>query len=161
AASGIGAATARKLMADGWRVACLDRDVAGARATAGEKGRAMEMAVGAEGASTEPLAGMAPPGGGPVPPAPPPGGMGTPPGRAARGLRGAKGREAMAGGRRGGCLGRGGGGARATGGGKGLAIEIDVADEGASIDAFAEIAAAWGGLDALVTAAGVIETTPF
>ena len=35
AASGIGAATARKLMADGWRVACLDRNIEGARATAG------------------------------------------------------------------------------------------------------------------------------
>ena len=31
AASGIGAATARKLMADGWRVACLDRNIEGAR----------------------------------------------------------------------------------------------------------------------------------
>ncbi|HEU4616407.1 MAG TPA: SDR family NAD(P)-dependent oxidoreductase, partial [Gammaproteobacteria bacterium] len=28
AASGIGAATARRLIADGWRVACLDRNVA-------------------------------------------------------------------------------------------------------------------------------------
>ena len=37
AASGIGAATARKLMADGWRVACLDRNIEGARATAGDR----------------------------------------------------------------------------------------------------------------------------
>ena len=80
AASGIGAATARRLIADGWHVACLDRDLAGARATAGAKG---------------------------------------------------------------------------------VAIEIDVADEAASIRAFAAAGATWNGLDALVTAAGVIETTPF
>jgi len=42
-----------------------------------------------------------------------------------------------------------------------VALEIDVADETASISAFAAAGAAWGGLDALVTAAGVIETTPF
>ena len=36
AASGIGAATARRLLADGWRVACLDRNLAGARATVRE-----------------------------------------------------------------------------------------------------------------------------
>ena len=33
AASGIGAATARLLQSQGWRVACLDRNPAGARAT--------------------------------------------------------------------------------------------------------------------------------
>ena len=52
-------------------------------------------------------------------------------------------------------------GARATAGAKGVAIEIDVADEAASIRAFAAAGATWNGLDALVTAAGVIETTPF
>lgn len=80
AASGIGAATARRLIGDGWRVVCLDRDLAGARATAGAEG---------------------------------------------------------------------------------VAIEVDVADEASSIHAFTEAGDAWGGLDALVTAAGVIETTPF
>jgi len=80
AASGIGAATARLLAARGWRVACLDRDLAGARATAGESG---------------------------------------------------------------------------------LAIQVDVADESSVEAGFAEVGAAWGGLDALVTAAGVIETAPF
>lgn len=80
AASGIGAAAARLLSARGWRVACLDRDIAGARATAGETG---------------------------------------------------------------------------------LAIGVDVADERSVVAAFAEAGSAWGGLDALVTAAGVIETTPF
>ncbi len=80
AASGIGAATARLLSSQGWRVACLDRDIAGARETAG------------------------------------PGGV---------------------------------------------AIEVDVADEASVIRAFAEAGSVWGGLDALVTAAGVIETTPF
>ena len=80
AASGIGAATAHRLMADGWQVACLDRDLDGARRTAGDNG---------------------------------------------------------------------------------VAIEIDVADEAKSIAAFEKTGALWGGLDALVTAAGVIETTPF
>jgi len=59
------------------------------------------------------------------------------------------------------CLDRDLAGARATAGTDGLAIEVDVADEASSIRAFAEAGAAWGGLDALVTAAGVIETTPF
>jgi NAD(P)-dependent dehydrogenase (short-subunit alcohol dehydrogenase family) len=80
AASGIGAATARLLAARGWRVACLDRDIEGARRTAGEGG---------------------------------------------------------------------------------LAIQVDVADEAQVVGAFAEVAKAFGGLDALVTAAGVIETVPF
>lgn len=80
AASGIGAATAQLLAARGWRVACLDRDMEGARRTAGEHG---------------------------------------------------------------------------------LAVEVDVADEASVIAAFAQAAAAFGGLDALVTAAGVIETVPF
>ena len=80
AASGIGAATAQLLAARGWRVAGLDRDIAGARRTAGDHG---------------------------------------------------------------------------------LAVEVDVADEASVIAAFAQVAAAFGGLDALVTAAGVIETVPF
>jgi NAD(P)-dependent dehydrogenase (short-subunit alcohol dehydrogenase family) len=80
AASGIGAATAQLLAAKGWRVACLDRDLEGARRTAGEQG---------------------------------------------------------------------------------LAVKVDVADEAQVVAAFAEVAAAFGGLDALVTAAGVIETVPF
>ncbi len=80
AASGIGAATARLLAARGWRVACLDRDIEGARRTAGEGG---------------------------------------------------------------------------------LAVQVDVADDAQVIGAFAQVAEAFGGLDALVTAAGVIETVPF
>ena len=80
AASGIGAATARLLAARGWRVACLDRDLEGARRTAGEGG---------------------------------------------------------------------------------LAIQVDVADEAQVIGAFGQVAKAFGGLDGLVTAAGVIETVPF
>jgi NAD(P)-dependent dehydrogenase (short-subunit alcohol dehydrogenase family) len=80
AASGIGAATARLLQAQGWRVACLDRNLAGARATAGQNG---------------------------------------------------------------------------------VAVEVDVADEASAVRAFKEVEAAFGGLDALVTAAGIINTTPF
>jgi len=80
AASGIGAATAKRLQADGWRVLCLDRDIDGARRTAADPA---------------------------------------------------------------------------------LAIEIDVADEASSVTAFAAAGSVWDGLDALVTAAGVIETTPF
>lgn len=80
AASGIGAATARLLAARGWRVACLDRDIEGARRTAGDEG---------------------------------------------------------------------------------LAVQVDVADEASVIGAFERVAAAFGGLDGLVTAAGVIETVPF
>jgi NAD(P)-dependent dehydrogenase (short-subunit alcohol dehydrogenase family) len=80
AASGIGAATARLLAARGWRVACLDRDIEGARRAAGDDG---------------------------------------------------------------------------------LAVEVDVADETSVVQAFAMVAKTFGGLDALVTAAGVIETVPF
>ncbi|HSC13804.1 MAG TPA: SDR family NAD(P)-dependent oxidoreductase [Gammaproteobacteria bacterium] len=80
AASGIGAATARLLQAQGWRVACLDRNLAGARATAGQQG---------------------------------------------------------------------------------VAVEVDVADEASVVRAFKEVEAALGGLDALVAAAGIINTTPF
>lgn len=42
-----------------------------------------------------------------------------------------------------------------------LAIEVDVADERSVVRAFAEANDSLGGLDALCTAAGVIETTPF
>ena len=59
------------------------------------------------------------------------------------------------------CLDRNLAGARATAGSNGVAIEVDVADEAAVVCAFAEAGAVWGGLDALVTAAGVIDTTPF
>jgi len=59
------------------------------------------------------------------------------------------------------CLDRNLAGARATAGPNGMAVEVDVADEASVIRAFAEAGIAWGGLDALVTAAGVIDTTPF
>lgn len=52
AASGIGAATAKKLMADGWRVACLDRNIEGAKATAGEHGVAIPIDVADEASTT-------------------------------------------------------------------------------------------------------------
>jgi len=80
---------------------------------------------------------------------------------AASGIGAATARKLMADGWRVACLDRDLKGARATAGASGVAIEIDVADEAASVRAFAEAGAAWGGLDALVTAAGVIETTPF
>ncbi|MGD8809206.1 MAG: SDR family oxidoreductase [Gammaproteobacteria bacterium] len=59
------------------------------------------------------------------------------------------------------CLDRNLEGARASAGTHGIAVEVDVADESSSIAAFEEAGSIWGGLDALVTAAGVIETTPF
>ena len=59
------------------------------------------------------------------------------------------------------CLDRNVAGARATADAKGIAIEVDVADETSVIRAFHEAGNAWGGLDALVTAAGIINTTPF
>ena len=80
---------------------------------------------------------------------------------AASGIGAATARKLRANGWRVACLDRNLEGARATAGADGLAIGLDVADEAATIDAFAQIRAAWGGLDALVTAAGVIETTPF
>jgi NAD(P)-dependent dehydrogenase (short-subunit alcohol dehydrogenase family) len=80
---------------------------------------------------------------------------------AASGIGAATARKLIADGWRVACLDRDLEGARATAGADGVAIEIDVADEAASVRAFAEAGAAWGGLDALVTAAGVIETTPF
>ena len=80
---------------------------------------------------------------------------------AASGIGAATARRLLADGWRVACLDRDLAGARATAGTNGLAIEIDVADETSSVRAFAEAGAALGGLDALVTAAGVIETTPF
>jgi NAD(P)-dependent dehydrogenase (short-subunit alcohol dehydrogenase family) len=59
------------------------------------------------------------------------------------------------------CLDRDIEGARRTAGEQGLAIAVDVADEASVVAAFARAAEAFGGLDALVTAAGVIETVPF
>ena len=59
------------------------------------------------------------------------------------------------------CLDRNLAGARATAGPGGVAIEADVADEASTVRAFDALGSAWGGLDALVTAAGIIETTPF
>ena len=80
---------------------------------------------------------------------------------AASGIGAATARRLLADGWRVACLDRNLAGARATAGAKGVAIEIDVADEASSARAFAQAGAAFGGLDALVTAAGVIETTPF
>jgi len=80
---------------------------------------------------------------------------------AASGIGQATARRLMADGWRVACLDRNLAGARETAGPDGLAIEIDVADEASTIAAFAEAGATWGGLDALITAAGVIETTPF
>jgi NAD(P)-dependent dehydrogenase (short-subunit alcohol dehydrogenase family) len=59
------------------------------------------------------------------------------------------------------CMDRNLAGAAATAGGRGIAIEVDVANEASVAHAFEEAAAAWDGLDALVTAAGIINTTPF
>jgi NAD(P)-dependent dehydrogenase (short-subunit alcohol dehydrogenase family) len=59
------------------------------------------------------------------------------------------------------CLDRNLAGARATAGANGIAIEVDVADESSVSGAFRELGDVWGGLDALVTAAGIINTTPF
>lgn len=59
------------------------------------------------------------------------------------------------------CLDRDLAGASETAGTDGVAIEVDVADEASSVRAFNRAGEVWGGLDALVTAAGVIETTPF
>ena len=80
---------------------------------------------------------------------------------AASGIGAATARRLLADGWRVACLDRNLAGARATAGANGVAIEIDVADEVSTARAFAEAGAAWGGLDALVTAAGVIETAPF
>ena len=80
---------------------------------------------------------------------------------AASGIGAATARRLLADGWRVACLDRNLAGARATAGANGIAIEVDVADEASTQRAFAQAGAALGGLDALVTAAGVIETTPF
>lgn len=62
------------------------------------------------------------------------------------------------------CVDRNGPGVRAVAAAAGaqhLPVELDVADEGAIGNAFAQAAAALGGLDALVTSAGVADMTPF
>jgi NAD(P)-dependent dehydrogenase (short-subunit alcohol dehydrogenase family) len=59
------------------------------------------------------------------------------------------------------CLDRNLAGARAAAGENGAAIAIDVADEASVVEAFREAGDKWGGLDALVTAAGIINTSPF
>jgi NAD(P)-dependent dehydrogenase (short-subunit alcohol dehydrogenase family) len=59
------------------------------------------------------------------------------------------------------CLDRDLDGARRTAGDQGLALQVDVADETAVVKAFAAVAETFGGLEGLVTAAGVIETVPF
>jgi NAD(P)-dependent dehydrogenase (short-subunit alcohol dehydrogenase family) len=59
------------------------------------------------------------------------------------------------------CLDRNLAGARATAGANGVAIEVDVADEASVVRAFKDVDAAFGGLDSLVTAAGIINTSPF
>jgi NAD(P)-dependent dehydrogenase (short-subunit alcohol dehydrogenase family) len=59
------------------------------------------------------------------------------------------------------CLDRDLEGARRTAGDQGLAVQVDVADEGQVVEAFARVAEVFGGLEGLVTAAGVIETVPF
>ena len=93
--------------------------------------------------------------------------MGRFDGRAAMVTGGASGigaatvRRLLAAGWRVACLDRNLEGARATAGTAGLAVQIDVADEASTARAFAEVQASLGGLDALVTAAGVIETTAF
>jgi NAD(P)-dependent dehydrogenase (short-subunit alcohol dehydrogenase family) len=80
---------------------------------------------------------------------------------AASGIGAATARLLMARGWRVACLDRDIEGARRTAGEGGLAVQVDVADEAQVIAAFAQVAEALGGLDALVTAAGVIETVPF
>src|ERR1051325_808614 len=80
---------------------------------------------------------------------------------AASGIGAATARKLMADGWRGSCLDRNLEGATATAGDRGLAVPIDVADQASTIAAFARVREAFGGLDALVTAAGVIETVPF
>jgi NAD(P)-dependent dehydrogenase (short-subunit alcohol dehydrogenase family) len=59
------------------------------------------------------------------------------------------------------CLDRNLAGARVTAAANGLALEVDVADEASVVSAFEQAASALGGLDALVTAAGIINTSPF
>lgn len=80
---------------------------------------------------------------------------------AASGIGAATARKLMADGWRVVCLDRNIEGASTTADSRGIAVPIDVADEASTVVAFAAVRDAFGGLDALVTAAGVIETTPF
>jgi NAD(P)-dependent dehydrogenase (short-subunit alcohol dehydrogenase family) len=80
---------------------------------------------------------------------------------AASGIGAATARLLLARGWRVACLDRDLEGARRTAGDQGLAIQVDVADEGQVVEAFAEVAQTFGGLEGLVAAAGVIETAPF
>src|ERR1700676_592372 len=80
---------------------------------------------------------------------------------AASGIRAATAHKLMADGWRVACLDRNIEGAKATAGDRATAVLVDVADEASTAAAFAKVREAFGGLDALVTAAGVIETTPF
>jgi len=83
---------------------------------------------------------------------------------AASGIGAATAGELAARGYRVACLDRNGPGVRAVAAGIGtqhVAIEVDVADETAVVAAFADAVKALGGLDALVTSAGVAEMTPF
>ena len=80
---------------------------------------------------------------------------------AASGIGAATARRLQAAGCRVACLDRNLAGARATAGPDGVAVELDVSDETSAIRGFHEAGTAWGGLDALVTAAGIINTTPF
>ena len=80
---------------------------------------------------------------------------------AASGIGAATARKLIADGWRVACLDRNIDGAAATAGDLGIAISVNVADEVSTADAFGKVRDAFGGLDALVTAAGVIETTAF
>jgi len=80
---------------------------------------------------------------------------------AASGIGAATARRLQALGWRVACLDRNLAGARATAGKDGVAIEVDVADEASVVGAFRVAGDKWGGLDALVTAAGIINTTQF
>jgi NAD(P)-dependent dehydrogenase (short-subunit alcohol dehydrogenase family) len=80
---------------------------------------------------------------------------------AASGIGAATARLLLARGWRVACLDRDLEGARRTAGDQGLAIQVDVADEGQVVEAFGEVAQTFGGLEGLVAAAGVIETAPF
>jgi len=80
---------------------------------------------------------------------------------AASGIGAATARKLIADGWRVACLDRNLEGAKATARDGNLAVQIDVADEASTVSAFAQVREAFGGLDALVTAAGVIETVAF
>ncbi len=87
---------------------------------------------------------------------------------AASGIGAATARELAARGYRVACVDRNGDGARAVAsalpavaGGAHVAVTVDVADEPALVAAFTQAVRDLGGLDALVTSAGVADTTPF